>query len=92
MDKDYIVKPLKPHRVLLPEEIPTEEELEKRMEINRRMNELGIETGVFDGDNGEEDLDKLEASLYIMQGKEVPPELVKILREKMQKKSKIGLK
>lgn len=83
-----IQKPSKPHRQLLPSDFPTPEEIKKRYQRQERMDRLGIQTAVLDGDDESEDLDELQASILIMQDKELPPELEKKLLERKQKHQK----
>jgi hypothetical protein len=79
-------KPVQPHRVLKKEEIPTEAEKQKRYARIEKLKKLGINNTTLDfdsvdNDGYEEDMDKLKASILIMQDKEVPRELEeKIIR------------
>jgi hypothetical protein len=81
-----IRKPMKPHRILKKEEIPTEDEKQKRYARIEKLKKLGINNTTLDfdsvdNDGYEEDMDKLKASILIMQDKEVPRELEeKIIR------------
>ena len=82
---------LKPHRDINKSEIPTKEEIKKRYMRIKKLEELGIEVNVLDEkrDNKvlEEDLDKLQASILIMQDKEIPEELRQKILDKNQKVS-----
>ena len=82
----YIKKPKTPARVVLPSEIPTKEEIQKRLIRLERLKRLGIEPLTLDSElteqDGAEDLDKLQASILIMQDKEVPRELEQRILEK----------
>jgi hypothetical protein len=82
-----IQKPVKPHRQITAEEIPSKSEIRRRYERIRQMKKLGISTATLDmerssTDEYEEDLDKLKASILIMQDKEVPIELEQRIMEK----------
>lgn len=81
---DTIKKPSSPHRVVSETERPTQEEIEKRRIRVRRLKSLGINVNMLDGkeEEYEEDMDKLEASILIMQDKEVPEELERRIQEK----------
>jgi hypothetical protein len=75
-----VKKPLQPHRIIKNEEIPTKDEIQKKYARIEKLNKLGISNTTLDMDRDndndyEEDLDKLEASILIMQDKEVPKEL-----------------
>jgi hypothetical protein len=75
-----VKKPLQPHRAIKKEEIPTKDEIQKKYARIEKLNKLGISNTTLDMDRNsdddyEEDLDKLEASILIMQDKEVPKEL-----------------
>lgn len=87
--KDNIKKPIAPHRVVHPSEYPTEAEILKRKEQIKKLKSLGIEVNVLGGSNDteeyEEDLDKIKASILIMQGKELPKELEERLLQKKRK-------
>jgi hypothetical protein len=82
-----IQKPVKPHRQLKNEEKPSESEIRKRYDRIEKLKKLGISTTTLDmdgksNDEYEEDLDKLKASILIMQDKEVPIELEQRIIEK----------
>lgn len=89
--RDNIKKPSKPHRVVNQNEIPTREDIKLRQEQIEKMKALGIKVNVLDSKKEfEEDIDKLEASLLIMQGKEIPKELEeRLLRKKKEDNSKL---
>jgi hypothetical protein len=75
-----VKKPLQLHRIIKNEEIPTKDEIQKKYARIEKLNKLGISNTTLDMDRDndndyEEDLDKLEASILIMQDKEVPKEL-----------------
>lgn len=88
-----IQKSLKPHRQLTSADYPSEEEIRKRYVRQERLKELGISNTTLDNDDlylenrddYEEDLDKLQASILIMQDKELPPELEQRIMEKRKK-------
>jgi hypothetical protein len=79
-------KPLQPHRILKKEEIPTEDEKQKRYARIEKLQKFGISNATLDFDSldnegEEEDIDKLKASILIMQDKDIPRELEeKIIR------------
>jgi hypothetical protein len=79
-------KPQQPHRILKKEEIPTEDEKQKRYARIEKLQKLGISNATLDLDSvdnegEEEDIDKLKASILIMQDKDIPGELEeKIIR------------
>jgi hypothetical protein len=82
-----IQKPVKPHRQLKKEEMPSESEIRKRYDRIEKLKKLGINTTTLDmdgksADEYEEDLDKLKASILVMQDKEVPIELEQRIIEK----------
>lgn len=87
---DTIEKPTKPHRYVDSSEIPTKEEIAKRYQRIERLKSLGISVNILDSEEDddlqyEEDIDKLKASILIMQDKELPKELEqKLLRKKEQ--------
>jgi hypothetical protein len=71
-----VKKPLQPHRAIKKEEIPTKDEIQKKYARIENLNKLGISNTTLDmdrdnDDDYEEDLDKLEASILIMQDKEL---------------------
>lgn len=76
---DTIRKPSKPHRIVHESEIPTAEDIKKRIAQLKKLKVLGISVNTLDNTDGvieyEEDLDKLNASILIMQDKELPKEL-----------------
>lgn len=93
---DTIRKPSKPHRTIHESEIPTAEDIKKRIDQLKKMKMLEIPTNTLDNTDDtieyEEDLDKLNASILIMQDKELPKELEqRILRKNRLKKDKAGM-
>lgn len=93
---DTIRKPSKPHRTVHESEIPTAEDIKKRITQLKKLKMLGISTNTLDNTDDtieyEEDLDKLNASILIMQDKELPKELEqRILRKNRMKKDKSGI-
>lgn len=93
---DTIRKPSKPHRTIHESEIPTTEDIKKRITQLKKLKMLGISTNILDNTDNtieyEEDLDKLNASILIMQDKELPKELEqRILRKNRMKKGKAGM-
>ena len=87
---DTIPKPSKPHRIVQESEIPTDEEIQKRLDRLKKLKMLGITVNTLDNKSTleyEEDLDKLKASILIMQDKELPKALEqRILRKNKMKK------
>ena len=81
---DTIKKPSSPYRVVSETERPSQEEIEKRRIRIRRLKSLGINVNMLDGkeEEYEGDMDKLEASILIMQDREVPEELERRIQEK----------
>ena len=89
--EDTIKKPSKPHRTLDITEIPTQEEIEKRYKRIEKLKMLGISTNILDNEEEEymeyeEDLDKLQASILVMQDKEIPKDLEQRLLNKIRNK------
>lgn len=89
--KDNIKKPSKPHKFVYDYDIPTKDDILKRIKQIEKLKELDIEVNILDSENNkeyEEDIDKLEASIIIMQGKELPKELEsKLLAKKNTKEA-----
>jgi len=88
-----IKKPSKPHRKVKKSDIPTEEEIKKRFEHIEKLKYLGISVNVLDnmGDKEvdyEEDVDKLQASILIMEDKKIPKELEQRILRNNQKNNK----
>lgn len=76
-----IQKPDAPHIMDSQEEI-SKQEIEERYRIARILEELGISISRFDGDDGHEDKDELDAMILVNAGKEIPDELKERLLEK----------
>lgn len=82
-----IQKPAKPHRPVRSSDIPSKAEIEKRYARIEKLKRLGISNTTLDMDEDnhedyEEDLDKLKASILIMQDREVPKDLERKIMEK----------
>jgi histidinol phosphatase-like PHP family hydrolase len=80
-----IQKPKKPHQTALQSNSVTPEELQQRKDKLNQLKELDIDTTIIDDSIEEENIDKLKASVLIMQGKEVPAELKQRILEKSNK-------
>lgn len=89
--KIEIEKPVFPHIAEGSQEPLTEEEKRKIMIRVERAERLGINVTRLDGEqemeSGVEDLEKLEALLYIMRDEEIPAELEGRLLARMKKKN-----
>lgn len=89
---DIIEKPTKPHRYVDSSEIPTKEEIAKRYQRIERLKSLDISVNTLDKDNNdleyEEDNDKLQASILVMQNKELPKDLEKKILNRRDKNDK----
>lgn len=76
--KDNIPKPPKPHREVLPDEIPTQEQIDEKKRRIQKLKDLGIEVNILDGERVpgrfEEDIDKLILSIDIMSGGDLTAE------------------
>lgn len=84
--RDSIKKPSKPHKIVNISYIPTEEDIKIRQERIKKLKALGIDINTIDDSKESEDTDKLEASLIIMQGEELPRELEdRLLKRKNNK-------
>lgn len=81
---DGIKKPSKPH-ITDEQEIVTEEEIKNRMRADEELEGLGISTSKFDIESGYEDSDELQAIILVKQGKKLPEDLKKRLKEKQKK-------
>jgi hypothetical protein len=64
--------------------LASQDEINENLRRAKVLEELGISTSNFDGDDGSEDSDILEAMILVNQGKDIPSEL----KEKI--KSKVG--
>lgn len=65
----------------------SQEELTKRMFIAHQLEELGISTSKFDGDDEHEDEDEWEVRKLLEEGKEIPTELKKRILDKKREKT-----
>lgn len=74
-------KPSKPH-ITDGQETVSEEEIKNRMRVTEELESLGISTSKFDIEDGHEDSDELQAILLVRQGKKVPEDLKKRLKNK----------
>lgn len=87
-----IQKPEKPHRQVKVEDKPSKLEIRKRYERIEKLKKLGIDTATLDmekiEEEFEEDIDKLNASILIMEDKEVPEELEEKILARNKKKGK----
>ncbi len=57
-------------------------EIMERFQRDKKLEELGISTSKFDGDDGKEDPDELEAIILINRGEALPKDLEQRLKEK----------
>lgn len=87
--RDSIKRPSKPHKIVNVRGIPTEKDIKIRQERINKLKALGIDIATIDDSKESEDTDKLEASLIIMQGKELPKELENRLLKKKEEQDKI---
>jgi hypothetical protein len=69
--------------------LASQDEINENFRRARALEELGISTSNFDGDDGSEDSDILEAMILINQGKDIPDELKEKLEELVQIKKQI---
>jgi hypothetical protein len=93
-----IQKPVRPHRQLKKEDKLSDAEIGKRYERIEKLKKLGINTATLDMneknmDEYEEDIDKLKASILIMNDKKVPPELEqRIIAKNNRKDNRIQIR
>jgi hypothetical protein len=64
--------------------LASQDEINENFRRAKALEELGISTSNFDGDDGSEDSDILEAIILVNQGKDIPNEL----KEKIKSKTK----
>jgi hypothetical protein len=64
--------------------LASQDEINENLRRAKALEELGISTSNFDGDDGSEDSDILEAIILVNQGKDIPNEL----KEKIKSKTK----
>jgi hypothetical protein len=64
--------------------LASQDEINENLRRAKALEELGISTSNFDGDDGSEDSDILEAIILVNQGKDIPNEL----KEKIKSKNK----
>ena len=78
---DKIDIPKAPHIMDSQKEV-SEEEIARRMYIAHQLEELGISTSKFDGDDEHEDEDGGKVRKLLEEGKEIPEELRQRILEK----------
>ncbi|MDD6291685.1 MAG: hypothetical protein PUA77_07870 [Lachnospiraceae bacterium] len=78
---DKIDIPKAPHIMDSQKEV-SEEEIARRMYIAHQLEELGISTSKFDGDDEHEDEDEWKVRKLLEEGKEIPEELRQRILEK----------
>jgi hypothetical protein len=67
--------------------LASQDEINENLRRAKALEELGISTSNFDGDDGSEDSDILEAMILINQGKDIPNELKEKIKNKTKRNS-----
>lgn len=83
--EDNVKKPSAPHKVVNPNDIPTQAEIEEKERRKKKLKSLGIDIDVIDDGIESEDIDKLQARILIMDGKDIPKDLEEKLLKKKRK-------